>query len=252
VVEIRVGVQLYPMASVDHLREVWRRADGLGVDSIWLWDHFFPVFGDPNAPNFEAYTLLAALAVDTTRARIGALVTCNSYRNPNLLADMARTIDHLSEGRFVLGIGSGWFERDYVEYGYTFGTASERIAHLREALPIIKARLAKLNPAPVGPVPILIAGSGEKLMLRLVAEHADAWNAFGPADNFAKKSKVLDQWCERLGRDPTTIERTITISAEDTERWEEFVTAGATHLIVITPAPFDLDTVGRLVQQVRT
>jgi probable F420-dependent oxidoreductase len=250
--DLTVGIQLHPQGTtVDRLRTAWRDADQLGADSIWIWDHFYPLYGDPEAAHFEAYTLLAALAVETTRARFGALVTCNSYRNPNLLADMARTIDHLSGGRFILGIGSGWFERDYDEYGYQFGTAPERLRILAESLPVIKARLGRLTPGPVGPLPILIGGAGEQVTLRLVAEHADAWNTFGPAQSYAHKSAVLDRWCERLGRDPGAVERTVAIGADEVDAWEAYVEAGATHLIVMAGDPFDLDPLAALLAKVR-
>ena len=222
------------------MRDAWRRAESLGVDSIWTWDHFFPLYGDPEAGHFEGWTILTAMAADTERARLGMLVTCNSYRNPELLADMARTADHVSGGRMYLGIGAGWFERDYAEYGYTFGTAIGRLHQLRDDIPRMKARLAALRPGPIGSLPILVGGSGEKVTLRLTAEHADAWNSFGPPETYAHKNAVLDRWCSDLGRDPSEIERTVLISVEDAAIVDRYLEAGATHVIVMTGHPFDL------------
>ena len=247
-----VGVQLHPQATtVDALRAAWLAADELGVDSIWIWDHFYPLYGDPDAEHFEAYTLLAALAAETSNARLGALVTCNSYRNPNLLADMARTIDHISHGRFTLGIGSGWFERDYNEYGYEFGTAPDRLRRLEQSLPVIMERLGRLHPPPIGDVPILIGGSGEKVTLRLVAQYADGWNSFGPPERFAEKNRVLNEWCARLDRNPAQIERTVGINANEVANSQAYLDAGATHLIVMLGPPYDLDPVRRLLDIAR-
>lgn len=246
---VQVGIQLHPQATtVDRLLEAATAADDLGVDSIWTWDHFFPLYGDPDAPHFECYTLLAAMAMRTSRARLGALVTCNSYRNPQLLADMARTIDHLSNGRFTLGIGSGWFERDYDEYGYEFGTAVGRLRALERDLPVIRQRLGRLTPPPRGPLPLLIGGSGRTITLRLVAEYADGWNAFGPPESFAELNAILDRWCETVGRNPAEIERTVCVNPTDVDQAQAFVDAGATHLIVMTGDPFDLDAVRRLLE----
>jgi probable F420-dependent oxidoreductase len=242
---MKIGVQLHPQATtVNEMRQAWRAADALGVDSIWTWDHFYPLYGEPNAEHFECYTLLAAMAADTCHAQIGALVTCYTYRNPHLLADMARTIDHISNGRFVLAVGSGWFERDYTEYGYEFGTAPERLRILRQGLPVLKERMSKLNPGPVnGKIPLMIGGSGEKVTLRLVAEHADMLNTFGPVDNFRHKNNVLNEWCEKVGRNPKDIERTVAIYPKDLDDAEAFVEAGADHLIVMLGHPFDLSSV---------
>ena len=228
------------------MRAAWKAADALQVDSIWVWDHFYPLYGDPNASHFEAYTLLAAMAADTEHAQLGALVTCNSYRNPNLLADMARTIDHISGGRFVLGLGSGWFERDYDEYGYDFRTAPSRLRDLATALPIVMDRFDRLEPPPAGRLPILIGGSGEKVTLRIVAEFADAWNTFGPPSNFAHKNRVLDDWCARYDRKPDEIERTVAINGSEVDDVDAYLDAGADHLIVMAGSPFDLGPVERL------
>ena len=242
---MKIGVQIQPQAtSVTEMRDAWKAADALGVDSLWTWDHFYPLYGDPDATHFECYSLLAAMAVDTCHATIGALVTCYSYRNPHLLADMARTIDHLSRGRFVLGLGSGWFERDYTEYDYQFGTAPGRLKILEAGLPVVKERLDKLNPGPVnGKIPLMIGGSGEKVTLRLVAEHADMLNTFGPVDNFRRKNDILNEWCAKVGRDPRAIERTVAIEAKDLADADGYAAAGADHLIVMLGAPFNLDPI---------
>ena len=248
----KVGVQFHPQnTSIPELRRGWREADLMGVDSIWTWDHFFPLYDGPDGHHFEGWTLLAAMACDTERADFGMLVTCNSYRNPELLADMARTVDHLSGGRLILGLGAGWFQRDYDEYGYEFGTAIQRLQALEAALPRIESRLAKLDPPPVRrPMPLLIGGSGENVTLRLVAEHATAWNSFGPPATYASKSAVLDEWCERVGRDPGEIERTVLIETDEVDQADAFLEAGAQHLIVGLGAtdagPFDLGPVQRL------
>jgi probable F420-dependent oxidoreductase len=242
---MKIGVQLQPQAtSVSELRKAWRAADALGVDSIWVWDHFYPLYGDAEAEHFEAYALLAAMAADTCHAQIGALVTCYSYRNPNLLADMARTIDHISDGRFVLGLGSGWFKRDYDEYDYEFGTAVGRLKRLETGLPIVKERLGKLNPGPVnGHMPLMIGGGGEKFTLRLVAEHANMSNFFGPVENVRHKNEVLDQWCRKTGRDPQSVERTVAITPDELKDAQAFAEAGADHLIVMSASPFDFDVI---------
>ncbi len=239
-----VGVQLQPQhCSIDDLRAAWKAADAAGLDSIWTWDHFFPLFGEPDGNHFEGWSLLAAMAADTTDAKIGLLVSCNSYRNPEMAADMTRTIDQISGGRTYFGIGAGWFERDYDEYGYTFGTAGDRLSDLRDALPRIKARLDALVPGPAGDLPILIGGGGEKRTLKYTAQFADAHNTFGPPEHFARKMQVLDEWCEKVERDPAEIERTVAIdsSAEQAAWVDDLIAAGADHIIVMTPAPFDLD-----------
>ncbi len=253
-VRFKVGAQFHPqLTTMEVLRQGWRAADALGVDTIWTWDHFFPLYDGPDGAHFEGWTLLAAIACDTERAEFGMMVTCNSYRNPDLLADVARTVDHLSGGRLILGIGAGWFRRDYEEYGYEFGTAIDRLRALEVALPRIEARLERLDPPPVrSPLPILIGGGGEKVTLRLVAEHGRLWNSFGPPETYAAKNAVLDQWCERVGRDPGEIERTVLIDTDDVDQTDAFLEAGAQHLIVELGTkgnnPFDLAPVHRLLE----
>jgi probable F420-dependent oxidoreductase len=208
---VRVGVQLQPQhADYADLRRAVTAAEEAGVDVIFTWDHFFPLGGDRHGKHFECWTMLAAWAEQTERVELSALVTCNSYRNPDLLADMARTIDHISGGRLILGIGAGWFEKDYAEYGYEFGTPGNRIASLGDSLPRIRSRWNRLNPAPTRPIPILVGGGGERKTLLLAARYADASNLFGssPAE-VAHKLEVLRSHCDAEGRDYDSIGKTI-------------------------------------------
>jgi probable F420-dependent oxidoreductase len=230
---IKIGVQLQPQhADIDAMRKAWREADELGCDAIFNWDHFYPLYGEPDGKHFEALTTLAAMAENTERAQIGSLVICNSYRNPEYLADAHRTIDHLSGGRAILGIGAGWFERDYDEYGYDFGTKATRLKALSASLPRIKERLGKLNPPPAGKLPILIGGGGPKVTLKLVAKYGDMWHSFGDADTFREKDGILRDHCANVGRDSDEIERTWGAQEGlDGAKADELVAAGVQHLI---------------------
>jgi probable F420-dependent oxidoreductase len=219
---IRIAAQIHPQqGEYAGLRRAATQAEELGYDLLYNWDHFFPLYGSRQGPHFECWTMLAAWAEQTSRIELGALVSCNSYRNPNLLADMARTVDHISNGRLVLGIGSGWFRHDYQEYGYEFGDAPGRLRNLRRDLPIIENRLASLNPPPTRRIPILIAGGGEKVTTRLVARHADSWHAGFPDEPSEMEPKVaaLKKWCEEIGRDPTEVEWGLGVEPEDFDRF---------------------------------
>jgi len=249
---IRIGYECSPQdGTFAAMRAAWVEAEALGADGIYNDDHFFPVESDLDGPHFECWTTLAALAEVTSRVEIGAMVTCVSYRNPNLLGDMARTVDHISGGRLVLGLGSGWFEPDYTAFGYAFGTAITRLHAFRDALPVIRERMAVGNPPPVrGRVPIMIGGGGEKVMLKLVAQHADIWHGFGTPEEIRRKCAVLDAHCATVGRDPAEIERSVMFEAHelgDDDLFDAYVEAGATYLFYSAPGPdYDLDGLRRL------
>jgi len=241
---VRVGVQLQPQhADYRSIRRAVTEAEDLGADILFNWDHFFPLSGDPDGLHYECWTMLAAWAEQTSRVEIGALVTCNSYRNPDLLADMARTVDRIGDGRLILGIGSGWFERDYQEYGYEFGTAGGRLDDLAEALPRIEARLGKLNPPPTRKVPVLIGGGGEKKTLRLVAKHADIWHSFGDAETVARKTGILRRHCADVGRDPAEIEVSAAVYGKPSDAGPVLLDAGVTLFTVEADGP-DYDLAG--------
>ncbi|MCW2524983.1 MAG: class F420-dependent oxidoreductase [Frankiales bacterium] len=249
---VRIGVQIQPQhADYAAIRSAVAEAEDIGVDIVFNWDHFYPLYGEPEGKHFECWTMLAAWAEQTSRVEFGALVSCNSYRNPELLADMARTIDHISDGRVILGIGSGWFEKDYLEYGYEFGTAGGRLNQLADALPRIESRWAKLNPAPTRKIPVLIGGGGEKKTLKLVARHGDIWHSFADLETFKHKSAVLDNWCAELGREPSEIQRSVGVDAaasDPAEAGPALVEAGATLFTVgLTGPDYDLSGVKKWV-----
>lgn len=233
--------------SYSDLRSMWVWSEDAGVDAVFTWDHFFPVTGDPHGRHFEAYALLAAMAEVTSRVEIGALVTCAAYRNPNLLADAARTIDHISQGRFVLGVGAGWYERDFREYGFGVLPVRTRLKTFETVLQTVKYRFERLNPPPVRRIPMLLGGSGPQVMLRLVAMHADIWHSRGGVDAFVRDSGTLDRWCERMHRDPREIERAVTVEGIDAvAQAEAFAEHGARLFVFRLRDQSDLQMVQKL------
>jgi len=243
---LRVAVQIAPEhADYPAIRHAAAAAEELGADAVFNWDHFFPLGKVREGKHFECWTMLGAWAESTSHVEIGALVSCNSYRNPDLLADMARTVDHISGGRLILGLGAGFREWEYTEYGYEFGSPGERVQDLAAALHRIQQRFAAVNPAPTRTVPVLVAGGGQKT-LRLVAQYADIWHTFADGDDLDRQSHVLEQHCLELGRDPGAIERSTFVSGDPWEVGPRCREHGVTLFTVITSGPdFDLTPLRR-------
>jgi alkanesulfonate monooxygenase SsuD/methylene tetrahydromethanopterin reductase-like flavin-dependent oxidoreductase (luciferase family) len=209
------------------LLEAGIRADRLGYSSLWTWDHLYPIVGDPHGPNYEGWLTITAWAVLTKQVRIGLMVGANPYREPALVAKMATTLDHISNGRSILGIGAAWFEGEAHDFGFEFGSGPpERLRWLRQALPIMRGMLDGTEPsAPDGSryrashvrndprpiqahLPICVGGGGEQVTLKLVAQYADMNNIGGGIEAVRRKEAILVEHCASVGRDPSEIERT--------------------------------------------
>ncbi|MFW6075359.1 MAG: LLM class F420-dependent oxidoreductase [Chloroflexota bacterium] len=238
--QVKVSVQVQPHhQTYDEMRAAWRRAEALGVDAIFNWDHFSPRFGDPDGNIYECWTALASMAECTDEVMIGPLITVDAFRNPNLLADMARTVDIISGGRLILGLGAGGWDRDFADAGVELKSGRKRLEEMERHIPIIRDRMAAKNPPPLrGAIPILVGGNGEKVTLRIVAAHADIWNGQGDPEDIGHLNRVLDDWCAKLGRDPREIERSaLLIRPHQAERADEYLEAGITHLVYSLRAP---------------
>jgi len=300
---IASGQQLYEWTQ---LLELWKTADQLGYDSLWVSDHLYAILvPEPSEPTFEGWTTLSALSQQTSRARLGALVNCNGFRNPCLTAKMAATVDHASGGRFILGIGAGWYELEHRSLGFEFKATRERLRALDESCRIIKSMFtqdkttfhgehynainAVCSPKPIQTPhpPLLIAGQGEKILLRIVAEHADMWNTQGSPERMRHLIEVMRRHGDTLGRDVGEIEKTVAIplcyraSKEREERdtrtaamlgrtspdearkqmliggaqecldtIERYSKVGVTHFMLVSVQPFELDEVRRFAEEV--
>lgn len=274
---LRFGIKTSPQhVAYEDIVRVWRAADDEpAFDDAWDFDHFMPLGDDPTGPCLEGWTLLAALAAQTRRLRVGVMVTGNTYRHPAILANMGATVDIISGGRLDFGIGAGWNELEHNAYGIPLYPPGERIRRFGEACEVIRLlwtetvanfdgkyyqlKDARCEPKPVQKPypPFVIGGSGEQLTLRVVARYADVWNyAGGPGDVFQHKNALIDQYCAEIGRDPATIRRSMQTrvdpanlgAARDTLR--EFVNAGASHLVLYLSAPYPSDIVTRLAREV--
>jgi alkanesulfonate monooxygenase SsuD/methylene tetrahydromethanopterin reductase-like flavin-dependent oxidoreductase (luciferase family) len=229
VTDLRLGINLWSQASDwPTFLAAGRRAEELGYDHLWTWDHLYAIFGDPYQPIHEGYVALAALAQATSRIRLGLFVGANTFRNPGLVTKSLVTIDHISGGRAILGIGGAWFQDEHTAFGFDFGSGfGQRLDWLAESVAAVRTLLdggtvtsepgsrydfdaLRIAPRPVQDhLPIMIGGGGERKTLRIVAEYADIWNVFGTPETVAHKDAILRQHCAAVGRDPDAIERTL-------------------------------------------
>lgn len=209
----------------DHVVRLWRHVEDAGWDAACVTDHFMPNTPDRVGDVLECWTTLSALATQVSRLRIGTIVLGNTYRHPAVVAKMAATLDVISGGRLILGLGAGWQQNEHEAYGIPFGTVGERLARLDEACRVLKllwtqskttfeGRFYHLSDAPLMPRPVqrphpelMVGGGGEKVTLRIAAAHADHWNAWGGPETLTRKGRILEEHCARLGRDPRTIVR---------------------------------------------
>jgi F420-dependent oxidoreductase-like protein len=277
---VRFGVQTAPqMVAYKDMADVWSEADDLGYDALFAFDHLMPIFTDTGGPCFEGWTLLASLAARTERVKVGLLVTGNTYRNPALVAKMAATVDHATDGRLILGLGAGWFEREHDAYGFPFHTAGGRAWRLVEAVEVIRqlftqdrsnfdGKYYRLNDAPFAPKtvqkphpPILIGGMGPKVIQPLAARRADIWHFFvreGGAEEAKKVVATFDGICRKEGRDPAAVEKSTSLAAQDLtqpsaevrRRVQALVDAGVGFVLLPFRPPYDRDALRRFAKEV--
>jgi len=304
--DLKLGILLWSQATDwPQFLESAKRVDELGYDHLWTWDHLHPIFGATDQPIYEGWTTLAAWAMATKRVRLGLMVGANTFRNPGLFAKCATTLDHISGGRAICGVGGAWFEYEHVAHGIDFGSGfGQRLDWMDDAVGVMRAlfdgrevthhsekyhfeELAHL-PLPLQKrLPIMIGGSGEKKTLRTVAKYADMWNAAGSVDEMRHKDAVLRRHCEDVGRDEREIERTLEVhlvirdsEAEARRFWKlqlernrdefeemdslwlgspeqiaerclAFGEIGFHTVVAEIPAPFDMETIERLILEVK-
>jgi F420-dependent oxidoreductase-like protein len=291
--KVELGVHTGPQdIELDELRRLWRHCDEAGFDLITVWDHFYQSpFQNPTSPTYEAVALLAALALDTQRARIGCLCFGMGYRNPAVLAKSLTTIDHLSGGRLTVGLGAGWLVEEHQAYGIDMLSVKERLNRLGEGVQVVRALFNEerssfegtyfeLNdatnyPRPQrGTIPIIVGGGGEQRTMAIAAKHGDGSNqAFLSVEGYRHKNEVLDQWCERFGRDPASLERSVNLHFQMSSRPESadakhpdgaifgssqhvvdqlgpYVDAGAQRIGLAIRPPVDWDALDRFIADV--